>query len=145
MNRNEKNPQIIMGLDFGLKRIGVAIGQTVTKTATPIGILTVKNKTPPWDQIKALIQTWKVEALVVGIPYNMDGSEQLLTQITYQFIQELKTRFELPTYIEDERLTTVEAKRYYYTLNHKQKKKSVDDIAAAVILKEWLNQQEWSI
>src|SRR3990167_5462077 len=107
-------PKTVLGFDFGLKRIGVAVGQTLTKTANPLAVLKAQRNEPDWKDVTTLIQSWKAEALVVGIPYNMDGSEQPLTQLSRQFVKKLRAHFSLPVYTIDERLTTIEAKQQLY-------------------------------
>ena len=94
---------ILLGFDFGMKRIGVAVGQTVTKTARPLETLKAKQGVPHWEKILKLIKTWQPDALIVGIPLNMDGTPQPLTEAAEQFANELKKRFELPVYGIDER------------------------------------------
>lgn len=131
--------QTLLGFDFGLKYIGVAVGQTVTGTATALITLQAKNGIPNWDEINALINEWKPAGLVVGIPLNMDGSEQQLTAEAKKFAQALE-RFHLPVYRVDERLTTKEARqRLFETGGYRALKKSqVDSFAAKLILETWL-------
>ena len=91
-----KSPETLLGFDFGMKRIGVAVGQTVTKTARPLGVVKATQGSPQWDVLNKLINTWKPDALVVGIPLNMDGTEQRLTEAAKQFANLLHERFQLP-------------------------------------------------
>lgn len=137
----ETRSQTLLGFDFGLKRIGVAVGQTLTKSANPIAVLKAINGEPVWDDIKTLIQTWKADALVVGIPYNMDGSEQPLTKRAKNFIKKLRTHFSLPIYTIDERLSTVEAKQQLFDrgeLKNTVTTQQLDSYAAKLILEQWL-------
>ena len=71
---------ILLGFDFGMKRIGVAVGQTVTQSARPLKTIKAKEGVPDWDEIEQLIKIWQPDAFIVGIPLNMDGTEQLLTK-----------------------------------------------------------------
>ncbi len=80
----------ILGFDFGTKRIGVAVGQTVTHDATPLTTLAAKQGVPDWHAVKQLVDTWQPKALVVGIPLNMDGTEQRLTTLARGFANALK-------------------------------------------------------
>ena len=80
-------PHTILGFDFGLKRIGVAVGQTVTQSARPLTILNAKQGVPDWLEIKKLILEWGVNALIVGLPLNMDGTEQPITARAREFGQ----------------------------------------------------------
>ena len=132
---------IILGFDFGMKRIGVAVGQTVTYTATAIAILKAQFGVPNWEQIKTLIENWQINVLVVGIPYNMDGSEQPLTFAARRFARTLQTRFKLPIYTVDERLTTIEAQRQWYEKKMTRRPQHFDNYAAKLILEQWLQEQ----
>ena len=88
--------KIVFGFDFGMKRIGVAIGQTVTKTARPLTTITAIKGLPNWAVLKLLIQKWQPDALVVGIPLNMDGSLQVMSSHAKQFALSLRETFNLP-------------------------------------------------
>lgn len=133
---------ILLGFDFGMKRIGVAVGQTITKTARPLTMIPAIDGTPNLDMLTKLIKTWQPAALVVGIPLNMDGTEQKTTHAARQFAEMLRTRFQLPVHEIDERLTTKAARENlfeeggYKALQNRQ----VDSVAAQLILQNWLNQ-----
>ena len=86
--------QTLLGFDFGMKRIGVAVGQTVTQTARPLTTLKAVNGTPDWRAVEKLIGIWQPDAIVVGIPLNMDGTEQPISHSARQFSAELHQRFE---------------------------------------------------
>src|SRR5688572_16751935 len=105
-----KKIKIVLGFDFGTKRIGVAIGQTVTKNARLLVTLTVKDGEPNWPALAKLINKWHPDDLVVGIPLNMDGTEQALTLKAKHFITQLKSHFATPIFTIDERLTTKDAR-----------------------------------
>ncbi|TAK72926.1 MAG: Holliday junction resolvase RuvX [Gammaproteobacteria bacterium] len=132
-------PKILLGFDFGWKRIGVAIGQTITQTARPLETLSAKEGIPNWSTIDKLIKKWLPDALVVGIPLNMDGTEQSISHHARQFAHTLRERFQLPVYEEDERLTTKDAREQlfqqggYKALQDGQ----VDRVAAQLILQNW--------
>lgn len=136
MPSNAPKHKTLMSFDFGMKRIGIALGQTVTQTANPLTSINAKDGIPNWDEIANLIQEWEVDALVVGIPYNMDGTMQTITFAALKFARRLHNRFHLRVYTVDERLTTVEARR------HLQKSTQVDSYAAKLILESWLKQTE---
>lgn len=131
--------QIFLAFDFGMRRIGVAVGQVVTKTAKPLDTLKAIDGVPQWEEIEILIKRWHVDGFVVGIPYNMDGTEQPITQIVRAFVKKLSGRFKLPIHLMDERLTTQEAKWHIRDMKRK-KDAQVDSIAAAIILESWLAQ-----
>jgi len=134
-------PQVLLAFDFGTHRIGVAIGQTVTGTATALSILPANDGIPDWQQIEKLIEEWHPDAFVVGIPLNMDGSESEMSVRARKFGQRLHGRFGKPLFEMDERLSSFEAKQ---TLAEQHKKtsqfvKPIDSIAAKLILESWLS------
>lgn len=137
----EERPQIVLGFDFGIKRIGVAVGQTFTSTATPVGTLVADAGVPNWNDVAGWIHTWQADLLIVGVPFNMDGTEQGLTHKVRQFAQELRQRFHLPVFLVDERLTTIESKQQLYKqhgFRNKDIDKMVDGYAAKLIVEQWL-------
>lgn len=129
--------QTLLAFDFGMKKIGVAVGQSLTQSATPLNNLPAKDGSPSWDSIEDLIDTWKADAFVVGLPYNMDSSEQEITFAAKKFGNRLHARFQKPVYFIDERLTTVEAKSI---LGHSSR--TVDCYAAKLILETWFREQQ---
>lgn len=137
----KKNHRVLLGFDFGTKRIGVAVGQLVTKNASPLGIVKAVQGVPQWESIAKLVHDWQPDAFVVGIPLNMDGTEQALTQAAKQFADQLHDHFKLPVYGIDERLSSVEAKaRLFSEGGYKALKNSeIDSIAAQLILQNWLD------
>lgn len=132
-------PKILLAFDFGLKRIGVAIGQSITRTARPLDTIQAKDGVPNWQAVNHLIKKWLPDALIVGIPLNMDGTEQPLTHHARDFAELLRDHFNLPIYEVDERLTTKEAREKlfaqggYKALQDGQ----VDRVAAQLILQTW--------
>ncbi len=110
MSTISNTPRILIGFDFGMKRIGVAIGQTVTKTARALDTIHAKAGEPNWQAITKLINKWLPDALVVGIPLNMDGTDQPISHQARQFAHALRERFHLPVHEIDERLTTKDAR-----------------------------------
>ncbi|HLB57198.1 MAG TPA: Holliday junction resolvase RuvX [Gammaproteobacteria bacterium] len=137
-------PEVLLGFDFGLKRIGVAVGQTVTKTARPLTTLKANDGIPRWEECEKLVKMWQPTALVVGIPLNMDGTEQRLTHLAKQFANVLQERFHLPVYGMDERLSTKEARdRLFKEGGYKALQNGqIDSIAAQLILQNWLTQSQ---
>lgn len=135
-----KEQKILLGFDFGMKRIGVAVGQTITQTARPLVTLKANQGVPLWDELSKLIKTWQPDALIVGVPLNMDGTEQPLTQAAQAFSAALEGRYGLPVYGVDERLSTKDARERlfnqggYKALQDGQ----VDSVAAQLILQNWL-------
>jgi putative holliday junction resolvase len=130
-----------LGFDFGTKRIGVAVGQSITKTATPLAPLVVIHHIVPWREIHDLVQKWRPTALIVGIPLNMDGSKQPITLAALNFAEMLYEKTHIPIYSIDERLTTKEAKEQIFSRGGYKalKKESIDSLAASLILTSWLH------
>lgn len=141
MPKSSRTINTVLGFDFGMKRIGVAIGQTITRSANPLLTLTALDGIPDWEEIEKLISVWQADALIVGLPYQLDGSEQHLTFAARKFSNRLKEKFKLPVFLVDERLTTMAAKSYL----KEQKRlvpKEIDKYAATLILESWLNSEE---
>lgn len=135
----DARPRTLLAFDFGLKRIGVAVGQTQTRSANPLETVAVKRERPDWDAIAKLIKTWTPDALVVGWPLNMDGSEQEMTHRAERFGRQLNGRFGLSVHLVDERLTTREAKSRLELdgrIDH-----DADPVAAQIILEDWFSLQ----
>ncbi|MCX7121575.1 MAG: Holliday junction resolvase RuvX [Gammaproteobacteria bacterium] len=131
---------IILGFDFGLKNIGVAVGQTITQSANPLAVLKAKNGAPHWDDIKKLIIEWGVDALVVGLPIRMDGTDQPITHRARAFAVLLQKHFQLPVYFSDERLTTVAAKEMMHaTVKGAARFDRADSMSAKLIVESWMN------
>ncbi len=129
----------LLGFDFGPAKIGVAVGQTLTGTASPLETLRAVQQRPDWDGITRLIKTWEPEALVVGIPYNMDDTEAEPAPRARRFARQLEGRYHLPVHLVDERLTSIEAKRDY--LRKPKRIEELDAVAAKLILETWLHEQ----
>ena len=131
---------IYIGFDFGYKRIGVAVGQRFTGSASPLSTLDAKHVVPHWDDIQKLINQWRPLALVVGLPTCIDDSEQYTTAASRGFARQLRKRFSLPVHLVDERLSTVEARGNLFAKGgyRKIQKSEIDSFAACVILEQWL-------
>ncbi len=128
-------PATLLCFDYGLKRIGVAVGQTLTGTATPLATVAVSHNRPDWHRIDALIRQWQPQALIVGDPLTMQDGRQPLTEAADRFSRQLAGRFKLTVARAEERLSSREA-----ASRHGGKDKR-DDIAAQIILEGWLAQQ----
>lgn len=122
----------LLCFDYGTKRIGTAIGQSLTGTATPLDIVHCHKNRPDWKQIEQLLEEWKPDAIIVGIPVTMDGSPQVMTRAAEKFASQLEGRFRLPVFGVDERLSTYEAK------TRTGEQREVDSVAAQAILETWL-------
>ena len=127
---------MVLGFDFGLKQIGVAVGQAVTRTASPVGVVRADNGMPDWAALDTLIQTWKPNQIVVGLPLNMDGTMSDMAFRAQKFAKRLSDRYHLSTHCMDERLSTHEAIAWSKERYHKVPEKSIKDTLAAVVILE---------
>jgi putative Holliday junction resolvase len=134
-------PRVLLGFDFGIKRIGVAVGQELTGTAHELETLTSPDGGPDWKGISRLIEQWQPDALVLGLPLNADGSEHEVTRLARRFGNRLNGRYNLPVFTIDERLSSVEAERMLAEEKGRFEKEEVDRLAARIILESWLAQQ----
>ncbi len=132
--------QQVLGFDFGEQRIGVATGQTITCSANPLVTLSSKNNKPDWQQIEQLIKQWKPDALVVGLPYYLDGTSSEMTARAEKFCRQLEGRFHLPVYTHNEALSSFEAEQFLQNKKLQHNKQDIDKIAAAIIVQSWLEQ-----
>ncbi len=133
------HPRVVLGFDFGERRIGVAIGQELTGKARGITTLTSRNRQPDWGSITHLIEEWRPDLLVVGQPLQMDGAEQTLTHLAYRFGNRLSGRYNLPVEQVDERLTSCEAEQELGAERRKYSPAEIDQRAAEKILQSWLD------
>lgn len=126
---------LAMGFDFGLHKIGIATGQLITKSATPLTIITAQGGKPNWEQLDPIMEQWKPDALVVGRPLNMDDSESELSRLSEKFARRLYGRYDINPKMMDERLSTREAQEL---AKEQGLKGPVDALAAAIILQDWM-------
>ena len=133
----------VIAFDFGLARIGVAVGQSITSTASPLETLIAKDGSPDWVKVEALLKTWKPDLLLIGEPFNMDLTDQTITLRARKFANRLHGRFGFKTEMMDERLSSAAAREeiFEYGGYKKLKKTQIDSIAAALILESWFMQQ----
>ncbi|WP_297809314.1 Holliday junction resolvase RuvX [uncultured Methylophaga sp.] len=133
----------LLGFDFGMKNIGIAVGQELTRTANPLTAIKARDGIPDWELIARLLQEWQPALLVVGLPLNMDGTEQTMTAAARRFGNRLHGRFGLPVEWQDERLTTYEAldQMGIRSKMDSRQRSDVDQLSAQLILQSWLNQQ----
>lgn len=139
---SKTNSDTYLGFDFGNKKIGVAVGQTLTATASPLQTIRSLNQNPNWEIIEKLIQEWRPAGLVVGISRQADGSDNPITPRMLKFCRQLEGRYQLPVYQQDETLSTFEAKQLLFDeVNVSAGKlwEVQDQLAAQLILQTWLN------
>ncbi|MFK3557590.1 Holliday junction resolvase RuvX [Pasteurella multocida] len=134
----------VLAFDFGTKSIGCAVGQSITGTAQALPAFKAQDGIPNWDAIGKCLAEWQPDRVVVGLPLNMDGTEQDLTVRARKFAHRLHGRFGVAVELQDERLTTTEARAEifgrsgYRALN----KSKVDGISACLILESWFENQQ---
>jgi putative Holliday junction resolvase len=129
----------LLAFDYGTKNIGVATGQTITSSANSLTPLKAKDGIPDWTHIEKLIQEWKPDLVLVGLPLNMDDSESELSARARKFANRLHGRFGVQIEMIDERLTSFEAKGEVMNRGGSRdyKNNPVDSIAARLILESW--------
>lgn len=134
------NTPVYLGFDFGIKRIGLAVGQRLTNSASPLPTLAAISGVPNWVLLEKIITQWKPEALIVGHPTSINGKALYTTKAALCFAKQLEQRFNLSVHLVDERLTTVEARERLFAKGgyKKIKETEVDSIAACIILEQWL-------
>ncbi len=134
--------QVVMGFDFGLRRIGVAVGQTVTGTAEGIATLLAKQGEPNWGEVDKLFHTWRPQVLICGHPVTLSGERQTITKQAEQFARLVGARYDMPVQLVDERLSSHAAKAYLIESGtQKTIKSQIDKIAAKLIVETWLKER----
>lgn len=125
---------VIVGFDFGLKRLGVAIGNTLTKEARPLQIIDSRTNQSRWTGIEKVLKEWNPSALVVGVPRHPDGTAHEMTERCERFVRQLEGRFHLPVYLVDERYSSavVDSEADF-----------IDDEAACIILQQFFDESSY--
>lgn len=131
----------VLGFDFGEKRIGVAVGETMLKTAHAHTTINSETTATRFIEIKKLITEWQPSLLIVGLPTYLDGTEHQLTQLAKKFAQRLEGRFNLPVMMIDERLSSAEASQQLSDagIKAREQKQIIDAVAAQVILQSYFD------
>ena len=122
----------LLCFDFGSRRIGVAVGQTVTGTASPLLTINSLNNKPDWEKIAEVIGDWRPDAIIVGMPLTMHGTPQEMSEAAERFARQLEGRFHVPVFGMDERLSTFEARQ------RTGDDVELDTVAAQAILESWM-------
>ena len=135
-----RKPQDPGGVQLSPSWVGCAVGQTLTGTASPQGAVTAKDGIPRWEDIDNLFATWQPNAIVVGLPLNMDGSKSEMSHRARKFGNRLHGRFGLPVHFADERLSSFEAKGDIIADSGSRdfKGQGVDSRSAVIILESWM-------
>ncbi|KAF0569466.1 putative pre-16S rRNA nuclease Yqg [Psychrobacter nivimaris] len=136
----EVKPHLILALDYGVKKMGMALGNTITQTARAFDILAMNNGQPDWDNLIGIIKVWGVAQVVVGLPLNMDGTSSMLSKRAHKFARRLAHRVmeqHLPVTVSlcDERLTSIEAREIAWDNGWiKNERDPIDDISACILM-----------
>ena len=135
-------PRVFLGFDYGEKFIGVAVGGSHTRSAQPLTTVPAAGGEPDWRRVTALIEDWRPQALVVGLPLNMDASPNPLTRAARAFGQRLKDRYNLAVHMVDERLSSRAAKQTLYEagISARRHKPHLDKLSAQLILQAFLDE-----
>lgn len=146
MTRGQDKPTgILLAFDFGERRIGVASGSRIGGTATALTTLRARAGKPDWEELDRILREWEPDILVVGLPYNIDGSDSVMTPRAREFADCLADRYGRPVDMVDERLTSREAsarlkeQRQQGRRPGKVRPEDVDCVAAQIIAESWLS------
>jgi putative Holliday junction resolvase len=133
-----------LGFDYGKKHIGVAVGHGESRMAHALTTVGAQQERPDWDHISRLIEEWRPTALVVGLPLNMDDSENDMTRAAKKFGNRLQGRYNLPVHWVDERLTSVMAKTTLLEagMRYQRRAPNIDKLAAQAILQAFLDERD---
>ena len=144
-------PHLILALDYGVKKMGMALGNSLTQTARAFDILAMNNGQPDWDNLIGIIKVWGVAQVVVGLPLNMDGSSSMLSKRAHKFARRLAHRImeqHLPVTVSlcDERLTSIEAREIAWDNGWiKHERDLIDDISACILMSTYFADPNSSI
>ncbi|MGE6441519.1 Holliday junction resolvase RuvX [Psychrobacter sp. NPDC078409] len=147
----EVKPHLILALDYGVKKMGMALGNTITQTARAFDILAMNNGQPDWDNLIGIIKVWGVAQVVVGLPLNMDGTSSMLSKRAHKFARRLAHRVmeqHLPVTVSlcDERLTSIEAREIAWDNGWiKNERDPIDDISACILMSTYFADPNSSI
>ncbi|WP_257019979.1 Holliday junction resolvase RuvX [Psychrobacter sp. BI730] len=147
----EVKPHLILALDYGVKKMGMALGNTITQTARAFDILAMNNGQPDWDNLIGIIKVWGVAQVVVGLPLNMDGTSSMLSKRAHKFARRLAHRVmeqHLPVIVSlcDERLTSIEAREIAWDNGWiKNERDPIDDISACILMSTYFADPNSSI
>ena len=147
----EVKPHLILALDYGVKKMGMALGNNITQTARAFDILAMNNGQPDWDNLIGIIKVWGVAQVVVGLPLNMDGTSSMLSKRAHKFARRLAHRVmeqHLPVTVSlcDERLTSIEAREIAWDNGWiKNERDPIDDISACILMSTYFADPNSSI
>ena len=130
------NNHTLLCFDYGKKRIGTAVGQTITATATALETINVNNGKPDWGHIERLINEWRPDKLIVGQPLTLDGERQDMTEAAERFTRQLEGRFKIKVEMVAEQLSSFTARRELKST------RDLDPVAARLILETWFSEND---
>jgi len=145
--RGASPARVVLAFDFGRRRIGVACGDTVSRSASPLQAVTAAQDGPRWELVDKLMREWQPDLAVVGLPYNVDGSDSDMTSAARGFAGELRRRFLLEVAMVDERYSSREAEARLKSARESGQRRrrvtpdAVDAEAACVILERWFTEK----
>ena len=148
MAQSETQPaQTLLAFDVGARRIGVAVGNTVSASAREVGVLDVFETGPDWPALDRWMKEWRPQRLVVGDPATLDGGDQPIRRIARSFAKQLQRRYQLPVEQVDERASSIEAAQRFAAgrasgSRRRHEASRLDALAAAVILERWLSEPD---
>ena len=129
---------LILSFDFGMRYIGVAIGQKLTNTTNSLPAILAKDGIPQQGQLEKLIEEWRPSVIIVGNPLNLDGSMQEITFCARKFANRLREKYQLPVHLIDESYSTKQAKQITNFHEHRDYLAALNSKAAEIILQRWL-------
>ena len=137
-------PQMIMAFDFGTQKMGMAVGQSMIESASPLALFPMKDGIPDWNQLLKIIKQHQPTLFLVGLPLNMDDTESELSARSRKFARRLRHQTNIETLMVDERLTTREARSELeqYQSQGRGRKLAADSIAAALFIESWYRSPE---
>lgn len=137
-------PQMIMAFDFGTQKMGMAVGQSMIESASPLALFPMKDGIPDWNQLLKIVKQHQPTLFLIGLPLNMDDTESELSARARKFARRLRHQTNIETLMVDERLTTREARSELeqYQSQGRGKKLAADSIAAALFIESWYRSPE---
>lgn len=141
-------PRIVVAFDFGKRRIGIACGDTLSRSARALPGIANSGSGPEWDCVDKMLRDWQPSLAVVGLPYSVDGSENAMSRAARRFAGEIESRYALPVHLVDERYSSLEAESRLKGLRESGSRKrritktDLDAVAACVILERWFMESE---
>jgi len=134
--------ETVIGFDYGTSWIGIAVGQTLTAQASPLNAVKSFRHSPDWGAISKLVDEWKPQKLIVGLPTSDYPETQYMTDKASRFSRQLQGRYRIDTELIDERLTTREAYTLAIDSGTRKSKPEIDSLAAVLITETWLREYQ---